>query len=242
MRSFTRTKVLIVLGLILFSPVLPWYYGGEQHGEQLSRVPDSESVNLNPGDDMFTYHFRAEAEDEIHIRVSSDRQPSFQVVLIPVEHLDEYRQDPSFTDIEKIEEASNKQTRSFRAHLSVPEEGEYVLVVRSLDSRSAVYNVLIGRGLFSSMVVRSGGFVEFFGILFMGVGAVSASIYLYMRLKEKKKDSLKNGISLDMSLSQIDEEDKERYKTEEKRPDIGSSTHTVEDDSSPEEDYLRYDD
>lgn len=162
--------------------------------ENLPFIPYSDSASLGGTDFLYTFNFSAKEGDKIHMKVSATRNPSLQVVLMPIDELSIYAQqfenrttdpNPSFKDIEELPDASNEHTRHFEVHVTIPEDDEYSLVISSLSKRIAKFEVIIGKGLFSTIVIRSGGYLEFFLISSFFVIVLGTGLYLYKRRKKK---------------------------------------------------------
>lgn len=212
--------------------------------ESLPLIPYTDSQHLDTTEDFYTFNFSAEKGDKIHLRVTSTRRPQLQVLLIPRDELTDDHIDRSFENItEKISEASNSATRDFRAHVTIPGDGDYSLVVRSpsrdqIVSRPTRAEMIVGRGLFSSIVVRVGGYIDLFFISSFFVIVSGAVFYLYKRRKKKRKRT--------SSLEEESEEWKEEHtEKSEESTDPRSEAQVSKDEvkNTPEDtEYLRYED
>ncbi|MFP3872269.1 MAG: hypothetical protein ACOC55_02730 [Candidatus Natronoplasma sp.] len=236
MRPHYRSKLVIILVILLLTPAVIGHPSApeSQNIDPLPSVPKSRSVNRDVGDDPYTYHFKAEKGDDVHIHISSERGTEFQAVLIPVDVLDSYS---NYSDVEeeRLEEASERQTRSFTAHATIPEKGQYVLVIRSVDGRSTVYNLLIGRGLLSSVIISLGGYFEFVGITAVVIAAPVVAFYLYKNRKEKEGGVAKAEGPQESSYTQNEED-----VSEERPPPEEEGSSDEDDKKDEEEEYLGY--
>ncbi len=159
--------------------------------ERLPFIPHSHSDSVGRDDSIYTFNFSAREGDKLHMKVSVTREVPVQVVLMPIQELSEYFQNRSFAEVEKISRASKVHTRHFEAHVTIPEDGEYSLVIRfysgdgTFGPTTTDFEVIIGRGLFSSIVVRTGGYIELFFISSFLVIVSGTGFYLYKKRKKK---------------------------------------------------------
>lgn len=201
-------------------------------------IPHSDSQGLEAQGEIYTFDFAAEEGNKIHLEVTATREPLLQVILVPKDQLTEDFVHRSFEEIKgKITEASSMQTRELEAHVTIPEDEEYSLVVRhpSRDdpiTRAINFDIIVGRGFFSSIVVRVGGFVELFLISSFIVLASGTGYYLYRRRKER--------ISFEDEDGEWREEDKEVSESEmtSRTEDIPTEQETPSDDKE----FLQYED
>ncbi len=205
--------------------------------ESLSFIPHTGSPTFHSEGELYTFNFSAEEGDKTHLKVSVGRQASVQIILMPIDEMSDYLDNGSFSEIEKISEASNRGTRSLEAHATIPDDGEYSLVIRHLDIRGITVEVIIGKGLFSSMVVRTGGYVGFFGMSSLVILVLLAVVYLYRYMKKKK-----NSFS-DEGSKEWREEDKDFSEKDE----ISDSKDPPwkedrKESSTDDEEYLGYED
>lgn len=198
-----------------------------QSGEPLPFLPHTHSQFLHNKSEVYIFNFRADKGDKIHLRVTVTRLPSVEVVLIPKTELDDYK-NKSYTDVEKIEEASSLQTKEVIAHPKIPEDGEYSLVISSHDYRVTRFEMIIGKGPFSSIIVRTGGYLEFF-MISAGIAVSAGGIYyLYTR-------KMKNGYLYE------EEKDEKVYDTTEGKEEKKKLEEAGDEEVDQEEDILQYD-
>lgn len=207
--------------------------------EPLSLIPYTENAQLTSSPEaIYTYEFSAEKGDKIHLSVSATRQPYLQILLIPRDGLTDNHVNQSFSDFEeRITEASSESTKNLEAHVAIPEDDDYTLVVRHISqsgmaSRAAGFEIIIGSGLFSSMVVRTGGYLELFIISSSLVIVLGTGIYVYKRLKKKSTFE-----------EESEEWEKEVRETSEKNKDSRSEKSRSEkevEDTPDDTEYLRY--
>lgn len=203
--------------------------------EGLSLIPHTDTQFLETRDDFYTYNFSAEEGDRVHLRITVTREPYVQVLLIPQNKLND--EHLNYTAIEeKIMEASSQSTKDLKAHVTIPETDDYSLVVRfPTDSHfrtAAGFEIIIGRGLFSSMVVRTGGYLGLVIFSSSLVVVLGTGFYVYKRLK--KRSSVKE------KTENWQKEDLEGTK---KKMSTGSKDRELEDEtegSSDSSEYLKY--
>ncbi|MBS3782055.1 MAG: hypothetical protein KGY66_01695 [Candidatus Thermoplasmatota archaeon] len=214
--------------------------------ERLPLIPHSDSDSVGEDNTFYTFNFSAREGDKIHMMVYVTKEASVQIVLMPREELSGYLRDPNFGEVEKkIPTASEEQTRYLETHLTIPEDDEYSLVIRFpfsdtgtgqyLGYRSTEFEIIIGRGLFSSIVVRAGGYIELFFISSFLVIVSGTVFYLY---KKRKKKSPPNWETEDPSEEDI--------RIAERKEGFSSKDPPVEEEpeKSPTNDneYLQYGD
>lgn len=160
--------------------------------ESLSLIPHTEKGRLTAhAEDFYTLNFSAEEGEKLHLRVSATRDPYIQILVVPQQELEKDHVELSFDDFEgKISEASNSFTRDLEAHVTVPENEDYSLLVRfpsrrGMQTNAAVFDIIIGRGPFSSMVVRTGGYFGLFILSSSLVVVTGLGIYIYKRFRKK---------------------------------------------------------
>lgn len=208
-----------------------------QADDRLPLIPHKDSIVFRATDNLYTFNFSAKEGDKIHLQVYVTRQKSLQVVLLPEDNLSDYLHNQSFSDIEKIDGASNSRTRHLKAHVTAPEDGDYTLILRTPDLRTYRVDMMIGRGLFSSMVIRAGGYVDLFYISsFVGIGIV-VGIYLYKRRK-KKSHLEKEGVEWREEFTDSSENDESPNEGPSSKPPLSEESDT--ESSTDNTEYLQY--
>ncbi|GEM_PF-3442435 len=216
-------------------------------GEKLPFIPHHESPTFYSNDDIYSFNFSAEEGDKIHFGVSVSSKDPVQIILMPTDELSDYPDDRTFHEVEKISEGSNISTRSFKAHITIPEGDEYSLVLRPLTigglaGFGITVEVIIGRGLFSSMVVWAGGYVAFFGISSFLMIVLFGGVYLYLYMKKKNESSTDE----DPEGSREEYMDtSEKYEVSDSKDppqDEEISTDELEETEDQEDEYLQYGD
>jgi len=135
------------------------YIGREDISLQTSppAIPQSSTQTVQVTD-LYIFEFSAEEGDNIHYRVSVDEGSAVAVYLIPLEELSNLRQGESFRI---VSDGTNEQTRDFRANVEIPFDGEFAVVIRPVDWGSSTVDVVLGSGIFSSIIVTLGGYLQF---------------------------------------------------------------------------------